>query len=105
MGLPFASLNAAPTVAVGTARDLEDLSGHHTMIVASTGSPSRTVVSLEGSHDGSTWTQIAAVDFAGAGPAIATATDVVRHVRANLSTLTGGTSPTVTATIASEEED
>ena len=111
MSLPFTSLDAAAATGAGASRDLEALSGHHTMVVSSTGSPSSVSVILEGSHDGSVWVQLGTA--VGAGPSVRTVPGdgvlehLVRFVRANLVTLSGGSSPTVTATIASDidEED
>lgn len=105
MALPFTSLNAATTTGPGSSKDFEDVSGNHTMIVTTTGSPSEVVVRLQGSHNGSVWVDLGSVDAFGSAPGIVAAAYLVRHVRANISTLTGGSAPTVTATIASDEED
>ena len=77
------------------------------MFVLTTGGASWTVV-LEGSHDGSAWLSLGQVSGSSAGPVSVTAptSDIpgtlVRYVRANLTALTGGSTPTVTATIASD---
>lgn len=99
MSLPYASLDAATSLGEGFARDLETVLSEHTMIISATGSPSGFVVHLEGSHDNITW-----VDFGSAneGRLVITVDDhLVRYVRANWTGITGGASPTVTATIAS----
>ncbi|MDG4756057.1 hypothetical protein O7630_34500 [Micromonospora sp. WMMD718] len=98
--LPFTSLSQATTApAVGVARDLEASLGNHTMLLTVTGSPPSWQVALEGSHDGQTWFFLNA-GGSSSGPLVH-ATQVVRHIRARLSSLTGGESPSVSATIAS----
>lgn len=107
MGVPFQSLNAASATGAGAAHDLGVLADHHTMFVLTTGGATWTVV-LEGSHDGSAWLSLGQASGSSAGPVqVTTPTSdipgiLVRHVRANLTVLTGGSSPTVTATIASD---
>lgn len=100
MRLPFTSLNAATAVGAGSSRDLEGSFTNHTMVVTATGNPTQVTVALEGSLDGSNWLAI------GGGvncvPPLAIGNSrTVRYVRANLTALVGGTSPTVTAIIAS----
>lgn len=58
-------------------------------------------VALEGSHDGAVWTTLATAS--GSGPTAAAFVEgrPVRYVRANLTVLSGGSSPAVTATVAS----
>ncbi|MEW2383374.1 hypothetical protein AB0873_14965 [Micromonospora sp. NPDC047707] len=98
--LPFTSLSAATSAPqVGVAKDLEDSVANHTMALTVTGSPSSWAVDLEGSHDGLTWFWLGS--GGSASGTLVHAPRVVRFVRARLSALTGGTSPTVTATIAS----
>lgn len=98
--LPFTSLNAATTTGAGASKDLEEVLATHLAIVEITGNPSSVTIVLEGSHDGSRWVYLGQVANFNGVTAIAGA-GAVRHIRANLTTLTGGTSPTVTATIAS----
>ena len=110
MSLPFTSLNAATTVGPGTINDLETVSDDHTIISSCTGGtpgPFSAVVALEGSHDGVTWAPLSAgVSFSTSNSGVSSTTPVrsalVRYVRANLTTLYGGTAPTVTVTIASK---
>ncbi|MFJ1539298.1 hypothetical protein ACIODS_12215 [Micromonospora chalcea] len=103
MGLPFTSLNAATSTGVGVARDYETSLRYHTIHVTVAGSPNGANVSLEGSHDGQRWFLLGAVGVGtGQTQAVRTVNEhFVRYVRANLTDLSGGTSPTVTATIAS----
>lgn len=83
------------------------------MQVVTTGSPTGCIVGLQGSLDGTNWITLTTWDvtvqttngdivtasaFAGTG---IRAYPVVNFVRANLTTLSGGTAPTVSARIAS----
>ena len=68
-----------------------------TMIVSVTGSPSSFSVSLEGSHDQTVWATLATVTTPGA---TTVDTHLIRYARANLTALSGGSSPAVSATIA-----
>lgn len=63
-----------------------------------TGSPSSFYVDLEGSLDGTNWFSLGTISGASY---IVVGDYAVRYVRANLSGLTGGTNPTVTAWIGS----
>jgi hypothetical protein len=104
---PFISLDGATATGPGEAHDLGGVYDHHTIVASQTGSPSSVQVVFEGSHDGQTWISLASLSFS-SGPASATVPTtavpgaLVRFVRANLTTLSGGSSPTVTATIASD---
>jgi hypothetical protein len=96
--LPFASLNAATATGAGTSRDLEGLYRYVTMAMSATGSPSTVNIDLEGSHDGTNWVVLTGAALSQG--AVSVNAHLIRYVRANLKTLTGGSSPTVTATIA-----
>lgn len=94
--LPFTSLDAATEVGPGAVKDLEGSFRHHTMIVNVTGAPTQVSVNLVGSHDGEHWASLGHV-----GGGILSAEGLVRYVRADVTILTGGTAPTVFASIAS----
>lgn len=109
--LPFASLSAVSAVGAGSSADLNGVSDEFTMYVTSTGSPTY-LVHLEGSHDGVNWftvatsssanpvsTVVSGGQQAGSSP-VASYMHLARYVRANLISLSGGSSPTITATIA-----
>lgn len=102
----FTSLNAAAATGAGIANEMFGPRNIHTMQVIVTGAPSAAVVNLEGSADGgTTWGKLATFDLTAGNISgdFVTASDAsVNRIRANLSTLTGGTSPTVTAIINSE---
>lgn len=111
MALPFVSLDAATATGPGASNDLEGVYDHHTLVVAATGGCTWSVA-LEGSHDGSTWVSLrnfgtfSAAAMAGTVPdPDAIPGNLVRYVRANLVTLSGGTNPTVTVTIATNTEE
>lgn len=101
---PFSSLSGATSPAAGTARDLEGVYRDLTMCVVTSGSPTNWSVSLEGSHDGVNWAGLASVGNSGTPLFVSVNTHLVRHIRANLNSLSGGSSPTVTATIATDSE-
>jgi hypothetical protein len=106
------SLNAATGVGAGSRLDILVPRAVHTMQVTYTGGPTTVVVDLEGSLNGVDFKQMTRWDtgvpalvsgdmvtasvFAGTG---IRAYPAVAFVRANLITLTGGASPTVTAII------
>jgi hypothetical protein len=101
--LPFTTLNAVTAVTTGVVKDLEGAFQTHTLIVHVTGSPTSWAVEFLGSHDGINW--------AGGGPYLdqtigatgyqTTNFHLYRYVRADLISFGGGSSPTLTATIAS----
>ncbi|WP_282703242.1 hypothetical protein [Streptomyces sp. CC219B] len=100
--LPFISLNAAAAPVDGAARDYERVLAHHTMRLVVTGEPDTLSVHLLGSHDGADWFPILLIT--GGTRLASTAGNGdhnVRYVKARLNALSGGTAPTVTATIAS----
>lgn len=97
--LPFVSLDAATATGPGAEKDLEGSYGTHFMMTASTGDPDYQV-DFEGSHDGVTWLSLGAANQPGS-TIVQLVNTPLRFVRANLSSLSGGTSPTVTATIGS----
>lgn len=90
------SLDAAVAVGAGVALEVEG-SRSYALDVRSTGTPTAISVTLEGSLDGSNWETLgSAATAAGITWSVDTP---VKFVRANLGTLTGGTTPTVTAVI------
>lgn len=111
MALPFTSLSAATAVGPGESLDLEGSFGYHTMVVSADTGAGHWSVFLEGSHDDINWVSLLNTQYPGAQTAVlgvgsGGAGHLVRYVRANLTSL-GGTTPTITVTIASQtnEED
>ena len=95
-------LNAVTSTGAGPIKDLAFLVKDHTVQVTTTGDPTAVTVTLEGSIDGVTFFTLVTTAFdAGeitADAAIFHLIDVpVTFVRVNLTTLTAGTTPTVTA--------
>lgn len=99
--IPFTSLTAATSTQAGTAKDLEDSVAVHTMIVTVTGSPTSVSVNLEGSHDNVNWVNLTTYTSTSSGYVSFDSQVRVRYVRANLTAITGGSSPTITASIGS----
>ncbi|PHS09397.1 MAG: hypothetical protein COA78_12105 [Blastopirellula sp.] len=91
-------LDAADSTGAGAVLSLPHLVKNHAVQLSNTeGSPTTVTIALEGSLDGvtffvldsSTYTSVANMNFAVDKP--------VNYVRLNLTVLSGGTSPTVTA--------
>lgn len=98
---PYTSLNAAATTGPGTVIDLGVVRSSHTLQTSTTGAPTGVTVNLEGSLSASgPWATLASSTSTTGDVQTATG-KAVRYVRANLTVLTGGTAPTVTALIAS----
>lgn len=113
--LPFVALNAASSTGPGPVMDLNGTANEFTVFSISTGSPTSLNLHFEGSHDGINWFNMyLGLNAPATGEAISTQywengcantgftrpKPHARFVRMNLITLTGGTSPTVTATVA-----
>ena len=96
-------LNAATATGAGSSIKVSQIPSEHTVQATMGGTVVATAVTvdLEGSLDGTTWAALASHPFT-AGEISAEAAifhivdKPVRYVRANLTTLTGGTDPTVT---------
>lgn len=99
--MPITMLNAAVATGEGGALSQQRLISDSSYTIGITGAPSAVTVDIEGSFDGETFFQIAQHVMT-AGELTATkamfhiAGKPVMFIRANLTTLTGGTSPTVT---------
>lgn len=114
--LPFRSLDLATATGPGSVWDLEGVGNRFTAQVLVTGSPTF-ALKVEGSLDGTNWDQIEPATITGAGfvtwgdnpytpvgnSGSPTWAHNVRYVRANLVSLTGGTSPTITVWIAAAD--
>lgn len=101
MPVPFKSLDGAAVTGVGATHDLEGSLANHTMTVVITGAPTSLNVDLEISHDSVNWIAVGTASGSGAFKLVRGTVTVARYVRANLTVLTGGTAPTVTAYVAS----
>ena len=111
-GLPVApeggptatSLSAVTSVGAGTALALRGGRGAFGMQVSYTSNPTAVTVTLEGTIDGTNWVTLAT--YAGGSGGSNVSGDIVfvrdtpvLQIRAHLTTLTGGTTPAVTATL------
>jgi hypothetical protein len=97
---PYTSLNAATATGPGAIADLGAARTVHTLQTSVTGAPSVVTVNLEGSLSPSgPWTTLL-TSTSTAGDLQSAPGKAVRYMRANLTTLTGGTTPKVTALIA-----
>lgn len=98
------SLSAVTANGNGTAFNMKTAARDYTLAVSTTGSPTGWSVQLQGSLDGTNWASIGAAVTQATGSAAFGALSVTgapwTQVRAVLSGLTGGTSPTVTAIVA-----
>lgn len=91
-------LAAVTATGAGTAFDLGTMRDEFSLLAATTGSPTFSVT-FQGSLDGTDWFALgSAISSVTNGTAVTG--QIARYVRANLTTLTGGTSPTVTAELA-----
>lgn len=104
----FTSLAAVTAVGAGSALANVGTNSLFTMQVILTGSPTAAIVVLEGSLDnGTTYSTILTWDIAAgraSGDLVTIAGYGVDNVRARLTTLTGGTVPTVTAIVMAMED-
>lgn len=113
--LPFRTLDTATSTGPGATVDLEGMACRFGVQAIVTGSPSSIAFIIEGSLDGSNWDSIAFPNSTLTGGGLVTFGDnpydpgdgggtqfakYVRYVRANLTTLSGGSSPTVTVWLA-----
>lgn len=103
MSYTFTSLNAATSLVDGTQVDLLGFTNDLTVQVTATGNPSSVAVFLNGSLDGTNWFYSGIrADLSSSGTlgvSSSSLTPKMRHVRASVVTLSGGTAPTVTAVI------
>lgn len=95
-------LNAVTATGASTEFVLTVPGREHTIQMNITGAPTAVTVDLEGSLDGVKWHQLATHPFSAAELTAESAmfhvtNKPISRIRANLTTLTGGTSPTVTA--------
>lgn len=94
------SLAAVAANGNGTAVDFGCARTNISMVVSATGAPAAGTVTLQVSHDGTVWFASATTATAGAAVSAGTLSNGAwRYARAVLSALSGGTAPTVTATL------
>lgn len=93
-------LSAATATGTGDGVEVPNRSKHSVQVTI-TGGPTTVVVAFEGSLDGSTWAAYAthtmsAAELAASAAIFSVVNKPAGWVRANVTTLSGGTSPTVT---------
>lgn len=99
---PVISLSAVTTTGAGNAVNFSQPRRNISMQVVYTSNPSPVKVTLEGTIDGVDWFTLATFDTGAASvnkDIVQSNNFSVLSARANLVTLTGGTNPTVTASI------
>jgi hypothetical protein len=94
-------LTLATSVGVGPSWRIRAGALEHTVQCTATGNPTSVITELEGSLDGDIWYQLAAHSWSSSEIAAQAAmfhvsTKLVTHVRINLTTLVGGSSPSIT---------
>lgn len=99
-------LSGATATGAGSSKTLRKAHRTHVLQVTITGGPSSVIVALEGSLNGTNWDSLGSITMSAgqlsAGVGILHVVDKpVYFVRANLTTLSGGTAPTVTVLHAS----
>lgn len=99
--LPFKSLDAASGTTSGEIWDLQESLAHHTMIVRVSGQPDQVRVDLEGGHQPDEIRGLGTYMYGDTSGGVIHVDRVVRYVRASVVELVGGTSVSITATIAS----
>jgi hypothetical protein len=100
--IAFTSLNAVTGTGAGGYPALNMPRSIHSMQVSFTGAPTAVIVNLEATINGTDWRVIATFDTGGgsvSGDILTVDEFPCLNVRANLTTLTAGASPTVTACI------
>jgi hypothetical protein len=104
----FTSILPTTTPAVlpvtGTAQELARPTAHHTMIVFVEGVAAACRVVLQGSHDGTNWTDIGTVNSPSGGlVSTQPTTHLMNHIRAEMRQLAGPDGVSAMATIASDD--
>lgn len=94
------SLNAVTATGAGGELDLKVVRGKFGLQVTHTGAPTACVVALQGTIDGTNWFTLGSWSTLTSGDIVFITDKPVLKVRANLTTLTGGASPTVSAWVA-----
>lgn len=99
---PREVLSSVTATGTGPVVDLGSSVYRHSLIVSSVGSPDSAYVVVRGSHDGATWVSLVeAQTDSGSSVGVATREFAVRYLQADLVILSGGSSPAVTASVAS----
>lgn len=100
MALVFKSLDAVTSLGAGHEAKFDTPKMSASMQISVTGAPSDARVDLEVTVDGQQFVRVVEIELVGGTTAFAPSVGPFVGARANLTQLTGGTSPTVTAVIA-----
>lgn len=92
-------LDAVTATGVGGRASRQSVITDSTYTVTVTGAPSSVIVDIEGSADGISFSQFAQHTVSGATDIFHIAGKPANFLRGNLTTLTGGTTPTVTVEV------
>lgn len=103
--MPHKILDTATGTGVGNTVKFSSIPTKWTVSVTHTGSPTTVITDIEGSLDGDTFYPLAEHTSVTADEAFHIVGKAFKYVRANLSVLTGGTSPTVTVKLLANEHD
>lgn len=101
-------LDAVTATGAGSSWQVRSGATEHTLQLTCTGSPTSVAVIFEGSLDGSTWFPLAvhiwdSTEIANQAAMFHISSKFITYMRANVTTLTGGTSPTLTCLYDWEE--
>ena len=98
-------LDAATATGAGTEQHLKSIPSDFTIQTLHTGSPTTVVLDIEGSIDDKNYVQIAQHTLAAATDMFHISGKPMEWIKANITTLTGGTAPTVTVQIRANENE
>ena len=94
----YAALSSATTT---SAFDVSNaLPTQHTVLLVITGSPATCTAKLQGSMDGTNWADLSGSETCTSTTTFHVVNKPILNIRVNVTALTGGTSPTVTAIYA-----
>ena len=97
MAKEITMLNAVTGIGASDIKKLPAVMKDFAYQSTTTGSPTTATLDLEGSLDGTTFSQLGTANHATSGTYTAVVDKPVLYVRLNLTALSGGSSPTVTA--------
>ncbi len=100
MALIGKSLDAATATGAGFAIMFDEPKANYSLFASWTGSPSSVTIHVEGTIDGDNWFNVDQVSTSATPQILKGGPFPVIGLRANLTALSGGTSPTVTAWVA-----
>lgn len=103
--MAFKTLDAVTITGAGNTVIFRSIPVDWTIQLQHTGAPTSVILDVEGSLNGSDWVQLAQHTATAADDMFHISGKGVRYIRGNLTTLSGGTSPTVTVLLEANEHD